>query len=251
MAPAGIGGRVEGVHAVRAALAAGRVTVLYVERTRRDTERLVEEARGSGAVVKLVDTVGSVAETESPQGLVAKARPIPFLPLDRLLAGSSADGDPALLVVDHLEDPRNVGAIARSALAAGMTGMVVPRRRAAPLSALAFKAAAGALEHLPVASVSSVAATAQRASEAGVWTVGLDPSAVDPLFGLALLDQPVAVFVGAEGRGLGHLVRQRLDLLVSVPMAASAASLNAGVAAALACFEVRRVRGNHTMDTVK
>ena len=244
MAPAGIGGRVEGVHAVRAALAAGRVTELYVERTRRDKERLIEEARRCGAEVKLVDTVGSVAETESPQGLVAKARPIPFLQLERLFADSPGDGDPALLVLDHLLDPRNVGAIARSALAAGMTGMVVPRRRAAPLSALAFKAAAGAFEHLPVASVSSVAATAQRASGAGVWTVGLDPSAVESLFGLGLLAEPVAVFVGAEGRGLGHLVRQRLDSVVSIPMAASTASLNASVAAALACFEVCRVRGN-------
>ena len=242
MAPAGIGGRVEGVHAVRAALAAGRVTVLYVERTRRDAERLVGEARRAGAAVKLVDTVGSFAETESPQGLVAKARPIPLVSLERLVVERPLDGKPALLVLDHLEDPRNVGAIARSALAAGMTGMVVPRRRAAPLSALAFKAAAGALEHLPVSSVSSVAVAAQRASGAGVWTVGLDPSAPDPLFGLGLLSEPVALFVGAEGKGLGRLVTERLDLLVSIPMAESAASLNAGVAAALACFEVGRVR---------
>ena len=247
MAPAGIGGRVEGVHAVRAALAAGRVTVLYVERTRRDAERLVGEARRVGAAVKLVDTVASLAETESPQGLVAKARPIPLASLDRLVAEHPPNGKPALLVLDHLEDPRNVGAIARSALAAGMTGMVVPRRRAAPLSALAFKAAAGALEHLPVASVSSVAVAAQRASGAGVWTVGLDPSAPDPLFGLGLLSEPVAIFVGAEGRGLGRLVKERIDVLVSIPMARGTASLNASVAAALACFEVGRVRamGDH------
>ena len=242
MAPVGIGGRVEGVHAVRAALAAGRVTVLYVERTRRDVDRLVEEARRSGAKVRVVETVGGLAETESSQGLVAKARPILFAPLERLLVAGSGDGGPALLVLDHLEDPRNVGAIARSALAAGMTGMVVPRRRAAPLSALAFKAAAGAFEHLPVASVSSVATAAQRASGTGVWTVGLDPSAADPLFGLGLLAEPLALFVGAEGKGLGRLVRERLDLLVSIPMAVSTTSLNAGVAAALACFEVGRVR---------
>ena len=243
MAPAGIGGRVEGTHAVRAALAAGRVRVLYVERTRRDVERLVDEARCSGADVQLMDRVGGLAETDSHQGLVAKARPIPFVSLESLLHGRPSARTPALLVLDHLQDPRNVGATARSALAAGMTGLVVPHRRAAPLSALAFKAAAGSLEHLPVASVSSVAVAARKASDAGVWTVGLDPSAADQLFGLGLLAEPVALFVGAEGRGLGRLVADRLDLLVSIPTADDVPSLNAGVAAALACFEVGRVRG--------
>ena len=245
MAPAGIGGRVEGVRAVRAALATGRVRVLYMERSRRDAERLVEEARRSGAGVQLLDSVAGLAGTGSHQGLVAKARPIPVVPFESLLVGAADDRKPALLMLDHLEDPRNVGAIARSALAAGMTGMVVPRRRAAPLSSLAFKAAAGALEHLPVSSVSSVAVAARRASGAGVWTVGLDPSAPESLFGLGLLAEPVALFVGSEGRGLGRLVTERLDLLASIPMATGMASLNAGVAAALACFEVGRVRRGH------
>lgn len=242
MAPAGIGGRVEGVHAVRAALSAGRVTVLYVERGRRDAEGFIEEARRAGARVRLVDTVRRLAETDAPQGLVAEARPIPFASLDRLLSVGEMPVPPALVVLDHLQDPRNVGAIARSAVAAGMTGMVIPRRRAAPLSAPAFKAAAGSFELLPVASVSSVATVAQQAAAAGVWTVGLDPSADTPLFDLSLLAEPVAVFLGAEGKGLGRLVSRRLDLLVSIPMAAGAASLNASVAAALACFESARIR---------
>lgn len=241
MAPAGIGGRVEGVHAVRAALASRRVRVLYLERSRRDVQLLAEEARRAGADVQLLDSVAGLAETGAHQGLVAKARPIRLVSFDSLLEVGD-ERRPALLVLDHLEDPRNVGAIARSALAAGMTGMVISRRRSAPLSALAFKAAAGTLEHLPVAAVSSVAVAAQRASGAGVWTVGLDASAAEPLFGLGLLAEPVALFVGAERRGLGHLVRQRLDLLAAIPMAANTAGLNAGVAAALACFEVGRVR---------
>ena len=242
MASAGFGGRVEGVHAVKAALDAGRLEVLYVERTRRDAESLAAAALRSGAEVKLVDDIRLLAKTESPQGLAAKARQIPFVSLDSLLERGPDGEDPALLVLDHLEDPRNVGAVARSALAAGMTGLAAPRRRAAPFSALAFKAAAGALEHLPVAAVSSVADTARRASAAGVWTVGLDSGASRTLFGLDLLAGPAALFVGAESRGLGRLVRQRLDLLASIPMAAGAASLNASAAAAVACFELRRVR---------
>ena len=246
MAPAGFGGRVEGVHAVKAALSAGRVTQLYVERGRRDVEVFVEEARRTGARLRLVDTVRGLAETDSPQGLVAKARPIRLRSLEQLLSARDDQVPPALLVLDHLQDPHNVGAMARSALAAGMTGMVVPRRRAAPLSALALKAAAGSLEWLPVACVSSVATAAQQAADAGLWTVGLDPSAGVPLFGLSLLEESVAVFVGAEGRGLGRLVGKRLDMLVSIPMAAETGSLNAAVAAALACFEVRRVRRSGT-----
>ena len=112
-------------------------------------------------------------------------------------------GNAALVVLDHLEDPRNVGAIARSALAAGMTGMVVPERRSAPVSAVSFKAAAGALEHLPVASVSSIPDCVTRAKKAGVWTVGLDGSRSESLFGLGLLTESVAIFVGAEGLWLG------------------------------------------------
>ena len=225
-----------------ASLAAGRVRVLTVERSRRDLDELVAAARTAGSSVELVDDVRPLAQTESPQGVVARARPIPFAPLESLLDPGAGAEPPAVVVLDHLEDPRNVGAIARSALAAGMTGLVIPRRRAAPITAAAFKAAAGSLEHLPVASVSSVAAVAQRASGAGVWTVGLDPSAADSLFGLGLLTEPVALFLGSEGPGLGRLVGERVDVLASIPMVGAASSLNASVAAALACFEVGRVR---------
>ena len=244
MASAGIGGRVEGLHPVRAALAAGRVRVVTVERSRRDLDDLVSEARAAGALVETVDDVRPLAHTESPQGVVARARPIPFAPLEGLLEPPEDLLVPALVVLDHLEDPRNVGAIARSALAAGMTGMVVPRRRAAPLSALAFKAAAGALEHLPVASVSSIADCAARAARAGVWSVGLEAHGERPIFGLELLAEPVALFVGSERSGLSRLVRARLDVTAFIPMDGRADSLNAATASALACFETSRLRAS-------
>lgn len=244
MASAGIGGRVEGLHPVRAALAAGRVRVLTVERSRRDLDNLVAEARAAGASVELVEDVRPLAQTDSPQGAIAWARPIPFAPLESLLEPEGDAVVPAVLVLDHLEDPRNVGAIARSALAAGMTGMVVPNRRAAPLSALAFKAAAGAFEHLPVASVSSVAGCAERAGRAGLWSVGLHPLGEHPLFGLDLLVAPLALFVGSEKSGLGRLVRARLDVTVFIPTDSRVDSLNAATASALACFEMGRLRNS-------
>jgi 23S rRNA (guanosine2251-2'-O)-methyltransferase len=239
MAPAGIGSRVEGVHPVRAAIEAGRVRVLYVESGRGDRGKsgdVVAGARSAGVEIRTVESIREYAETDAPQGLVADARPIPFTPLNSLFAGAAA-----VLVLDHLEDPRNVGAIARSALGAGMTGLVVAERRSAPITAASFKASAGALERLPVARVSSIAECVQRAKKANVWTVGLAAGQPQSLFGLELLSEPVAIFIGGEGSGLGTLVKKRLDLVVSIPMS-GIESLNASVAASLACFEVRRVR---------
>jgi 23S rRNA (guanosine2251-2'-O)-methyltransferase len=178
-----------------------------------------------------------MAEIDAPQGLVAECDPIVPASLDDL-AGPGA----ALVVLDHVEDPQNVGAVARSALAAGMTGMVVSSRRAAPLSAAAFKAAAGALETLPVAMVGSIPESLRRLKSSGLWVVGLDASGDSDLFGLALLTEPVAVVIGAEGSGLSRLTANRCDVVVSIPMVDATESLNASVSAALACFEVMRVR---------
>jgi 23S rRNA (guanosine2251-2'-O)-methyltransferase len=164
---------------------------------------------------------------------------LPTTDLGGLVAGRSPA---ALVVLDHLEDPRNVGAIARSALAAGMSGLVLARRRAAPLGATAFKAAAGALERLPVALVSSVAQAVADLGRLRVWTVGLDADAEQSLFGLELLGEPVAVVVGAEGRGLAQLVAERVDVRAAIPIGGGVESLNAAVAASLACYEVSRVR---------
>jgi 23S rRNA (guanosine2251-2'-O)-methyltransferase len=149
----------------------------------------------------------------------------------------------AIVIVDHVEDTHNLGAIARSAVAAGITSIVVPTRRGAPLGAAAFKAAAGALEHCAIATVSSTADAVKVLKDAGVWTVGLDADGDQSLFGLSLFTEPVAIVVGAE-TGLGRLVRDRVDVVASIPMAGPTESLNASVAAALACFELARVRAS-------
>ena len=240
MAPSGAGAEVEGLHAVAAAVAAGRVERLFVEASRADALRsLIDAATRAGAEVRVVPALGSRAATTAPQGVVAHCRPLPMLGLAEVAA---ARGPAALVVLDHLEDPRNVGAIARSALAAGMSGLVLARHRAAPLGATAFKAAAGALESLPVAVVSSVAQAVADLGKLGVWTVGLDAGAGRSLFDLDLLAEPVAIVVGAEGRGLAPLVAERVDLRASIPLGGGVESLNAAVAVSLACYEVSRVR---------
>lgn len=236
MAAAGYGDKVEGMHAVTAAQAAGRVERLYVERGRRrrlgDLLSVVDASK-----VEFVDDVRSMADTEAPQGVVARCRPILPVTLESL----SGD-DAAVLVLDHVEDPHNVGAAARSAVAAGVAGMVVSSRRAAPLTSSAFKAAAGALEKLPVAVVGSIPEALSRLKDNAVWIVGLVARSEQSLFGLSLLTESVAVVVGSEGSGLADLTRKRCDVLASIPMTDSTESLNSSVSAALASFEIMRVR---------
>jgi len=241
MAPAGFGDSVEGLHAVGAAVRHGRVREIVVERSRLGDPAvadLLDEARGRGVRIRPVEDVSVMAATAAPQGLVADCRPRSFVSLEELVTGSSPA---ALLLLDHVEDPHNLGAIARSAAAAGMPRLVVPSRRTAPLGPAAFKAAAGALEVCAVATVSSIADAVRALGGFAVWTVGLDRAGERSLFGLELLGEPVAVVVGGE-TGLHRLVRERVDVRASIPLAEDVESLNASVAAALACYEVLRVR---------
>ncbi|MEN8113554.1 MAG: RNA methyltransferase [Actinomycetota bacterium] len=243
MARAGIGDRVEGFHAVAATVAAGRVKTLRVERRRLNREayaRLADDARATGARVEFVDDVRDEAKTSAPQGVVAVCRPKDTVSLEEAVAVS----DPAaLLVFDHLEDQRNLGAAVRSAVAAGIKAVVVPTRRSAPIGAAAFKAAVGTLEDVALVEVSSIPEALRRLEQLGVWRVGLDGSGERSLFGFDLLAEPVALVVGAEGKGLHRLSIERCDAVVKIPHAGPAESLNASVATSLAVFEVARARG--------
>ena len=243
MAHAGIGADLEGIHAVSSALDAGRVTELIVERSRMsrpDVQGIVDYARAKSIPVSQVDDVRQISFTDAPQGIVARARPIAPISLKQAAA---LDDNPILVVLDHIEDPRNVGAIARSCDAFGVTAIVLSTRRGAPLGATAFKAAAGSLERIPIVTVSSIADVAKRLSQLGLWIVGLDGSGDRSLLGLEIMTQPTALFIGAEGSGLSQLVAQRCDIVASIPMVGQTESLNASVAAALGTYEVARVRG--------
>jgi 23S rRNA (guanosine2251-2'-O)-methyltransferase len=242
MGRAGFGDRVEGLHAVRAAVEAGRVEVLHVEARRGDRAEIValaERVETGGGAVRQVSDVRSLADTTAPQGVVAECRPIPASTLEQV---TGATEPAAVMVLDRVVDPHNVGAIVRSSVAAGIRGFVLSDRRAAPLGGAAFKAAAGSLEHARVAIVGSIAEAVSQLSRLGLWTVGLDAERDRSLFGLEILTEPVAVVVGAEGAGLSRLVGDRLDVRAFIPMAGPAESLNASVAAALAAFEIVRLR---------
>ncbi len=243
MASAGIGDSLEGFHAVRAALDAGRVTNIRVEQSRArrpDYAQLLADAIAAGVPVKRVDDVRDMAVTAAPQGILARARPIPVTPIEKVVRVSKP---PAVLVLDHLEDPRNIGAIARTMVAAGWKSLVLPERRSAPLGPTAFKAAVGAFEHLVISEVKSTADALRRLRKMGVWLVGLDGDGEESLFRHQLLTEPVALVVGAEGKGLTHLAKDLCDVIVHIPISPDVESLNASVAASLALYEVSRMRG--------
>ena len=243
MASAGIGDRVEGLHAVAAALAAGRVQSIVVELQRLEHPvyaSLARAAEQASAVVEVVDDVRPLATTDAPQGVIARCRPIKPVALEDAVAAS----DPAaVLVFDHIEDPRNLGAAVRSAVAAGFGAIVVPKRRSAPLGPTAFKAAAGTFERIAITEVGSIPEALQRLNQLGLWRVGLDAEGEQSLFGFKVFADPVAIVVGAERSGLSRLTAQRCDALVSIPQRGEVESLNASVATALAVFEVARMRG--------
>jgi 23S rRNA (guanosine2251-2'-O)-methyltransferase len=194
----------------------------------------------AGAALKIVspDRLEKVARTDTHQGVVALAPPLRSADLDKLV-----DRDNAFLVaVDGVTDPRNLGAIMRTAETAGASGIIMARHRSAQVTAAVTKAAAGAVEYLPIAVVGGLPNALERARKAGCWTVGLDERGDVTLPNLELADQKIVLVFGAEGRGLARLTRERCDLLVSIPMHGNVASLNVAAAAALACHEVARRR---------
>jgi 23S rRNA (guanosine2251-2'-O)-methyltransferase len=245
----GLGGeQVEGRQAVRELLLAGRrrvqeVWLLAEQEPSPILEDIVALAEGERVPLREVGRSKFFAEArcEAPQGVLAKAAPLPEVLLDDLVEG--AGGVPPFLVaVDGVTDPGNLGALLRSAECAGATGVVLPRHRAVHITPTVTKAAAGAVEHLPMAVVGGLPSALQELSRAGVWVVGLDGDGDTELWSLPAADGPIALVLGAEGAGLSRLARQRCDALVRIPLGGSLGSLNVAAAGALACFEVARAR---------
>src|SRR5690606_164564 len=152
------------------------------------------------------------ARCEAPQGVLAKAAPLPERELEALVQGSGST-PPFLVAVDGVTDPGNLGALLRSAECAGVTGVILPRHRAVHVTPTVTKAAAGAVERLRMATVPGIPSALARLADLGVWTVGLDAAADRSLFDLDLAEEPVALVLGAEGAGLSQLVRKRCDQL--------------------------------------
>lgn len=178
------------------------------------------------------------------QGLAAEVSGYPYMDLADLLDITRLSGEsPFLLLLDHVQDPQNLGSLLRTAEAVGVHGLVLPRRRAAPVTPAAVRASAGAAEHARVALVANLVQAMESLKSAGVWLAGLEALPDAQLYTQANLDGPLGLVVGSEGQGLARLVRERCDFLIRLPMYGQVESLNAAVAGAVALYEARRQRG--------
>jgi 23S rRNA (guanosine2251-2'-O)-methyltransferase len=245
--PRGLGGdQIEGRHAVRELLLAGKRRVreifLIDDLDPADIlEDIAELAFEANVAVRQVSRrhFATEALTESHQGVLARADEIAEVALDDMATARHA----FLLVLDGITDPGNLGAILRTAECAGVTGVVLPRHRAVQITPTVTKTAAGAVEHLDMALVGGIPSALGRLSELGVTTIGLEAGSPVSLFDLpTAADERVALVLGAEGVGLSRLTRERVDVLASLPLAGNLNSLNVAMAGAVACFEVLRRR---------
>ena len=231
-----------GINPILEALRAGRVRRLRVgARADRRLEEVLALAREQHVAIERVDgpALDRAARGGVHQGIVAELEPARDFTVQELVA--TAPDAPLIVVLDGIEDPHNVGAVLRTADAAGSHGVVRQARRAAALDGVAMKASAGAAAHVRVATVVNIARAIEELKEAGVWTIGLAGEVPEPYYAVDLT-LPTALVLGAEGTGLRRLVRERCDRLVCIPMQGSVGSLNVSVAAGVTLFEAIRQR---------
>ncbi len=236
---------IHGIHSVQAAIRRGAVTELWVDARRRDGRigALLREAEQAGVTPRPTDRaeLDRLAGAPSHQGVVARvagAEPRDETYLERLLTETA---EPFLLVLDGVQDPHNLGACLRSADAAGVDAVIVPRDRAAGLTATVRKVASGAAESVPLIQVTNLARTLRTLGSAGVQRVGLAGEAPADIFATDLRG-PLAVVLGAEEKGMRRLTRENCDTLARIPMAGQVESLNVSVAAGVCLFEAVRQR---------
>jgi 23S rRNA (guanosine2251-2'-O)-methyltransferase len=246
-APEFVAGRNPVVESLRAGVPAA---ALYVGARVQHDERISEAIklaadRGVAVLEAGAAELDRLTGGALHQGLALRVRPYRYAHPDDLIARAADAGQlPLIVALDGVTDPRNLGAVARSAAAFGAHGVVVPSRRGAGVTAGAWKASAGALARVPVARAVNLARALQSYRDAGVFVAGLDPAGDTVIRDLELATAPLAVVVGSEGRGLSRIVGQACDVLVRVPIAARTESLNAGVAAGIALYEVATIRAS-------
>jgi len=240
--------RLTGIHAVREALEAGRSfdhIVIVRGRQDRRVEEIVQLARRQDVPVRFEDRgqLDRLAGTKEHQGVVALAAARPAVSLEDILCAAASDKAQKgfIILLDGVEDPHNLGAVARTALAAGAHGVVIPERRAVGLTDAVARASAGALAHLSVARVTNLPRAMEELKKGGYWLIGLDERA-EKSYTEADYTLPIGIVLGGEGGGLHDLTRKRCDFVVSLPTKGPVRSLNVSVAAGVVLFEVLRQR---------
>jgi len=236
---------------------AGRNPVVEVLSGDRDVERvfiadgsegsvskIVALAREQGVIVDFVpkEKIDAMAPGVKHQGVVAKVSEYKYADMEDVFARAEASGeDPFIIILDEISDPHNLGAIIRTAECAGAHGVVIPKRRAASLTQTVALSAAGAIENMPVVQVTNLARTIEELQAKGVWVGAADMDG--ETYFEANLTGPIAIVIGNEGKGVGRLVKEKCDFVLSIPMYGKINSLNASNAAAILMYGIRRARG--------
>lgn len=240
-------GIIEGRNAVIEALRAGTaVDKVYIAKGETDATlgHIASTARGKGIVVVEADRrkLDAMSVTHSHQGVIAVAAVREYASVSDILQSARDKGEAPLVVVcDELSDPHNLGAVIRTAEAAGAHGVIIPKRRSAGLTAIVAKTSAGAVSYLPVARVANLTALLKELKEEGLWVFGTAADGSTSLY-QADLKGSAAIVIGSEGNGMSRLVREQCDFLVSIPMRGQVNSLNASAAAAVVLYEAVRQR---------
>ena len=240
-------GVIEGRNAVIEALRAGvAIDKIFLMKGETDSAlgHIASAAREKGVVVVDADRrkLDGMSRTHSHQGVIALAAVREYATVDDILNAAREKGEPPLIVVcDELSDPHNLGAVIRTADAAGAHGVIIPKRRSAGLTAVVAKTSAGAVAHVPVARVANLPSLLKELKEEGVWVFGTAAEGSIPMY-KADLTIPAAIVIGNEGEGLSQLVRKNCDVMVSIPMKGKISSLNASAAASILLYEAVRQR---------
>lgn len=239
-----------GRNAVREALRARRRTFqqVFVSAGAQETGTLGEIVRLAGEIgvpIERIDRreLDRRLRDANHQGVMLECSDYPYAELEDCLTLAEERDEPVLLLLlDHLQDPQNVGTLLRTAEVVGVHGVVIPGRRASEITPAVVNASAGAVEHLQVVVVTNLAATIERIQHAGVWVVGIEDDERAQVYDQVDLDMPLALVLGAEGPGLARLTRERCDFLIRLPMRGRIASLNVAVAGSIVLYHAWRVR---------
>ena len=241
---------IAGRNPVAEALRSGRaLNKVMVQDGARGVTEIIAAAREKGVAVEFVksDKLDKLAQGVRHQGVVAYAAPVEFKTLEDALKKAAAKGEaPFLLLLDELQDPQNLGALIRTADAAGVHGILLPKRRSCPLNAVVAKISAGAVEYVPVIQIGNIVQQLKDLKKQGFWVAGADMDG-EP-YTKANLPGPLVLVIGAEGKGLGRLVKENCDIIVSLPMQGGVNSLNAAAAGAVLMYEVVRQRGQEAAE---
>ncbi|MGE5455360.1 MAG: 23S rRNA (guanosine(2251)-2'-O)-methyltransferase RlmB, partial [Methylocystaceae bacterium] len=235
--------RLEGINSVLSALEGEREInkILIMEgKTGRLVDRIISTARERQIPVVTLNRqrFESMAQSAYAQGVMAEAKAYDYAQVEDIMQLAAQKGEePFIVVLDGLEDPQNLGSIIRTAECAGVHGVIIPKHRAAGVTAAVARASAGALEHMLVAQVTNMAQTLTELKAKGCWVIGADMDG-ESVWGQGKLPTPAVVVIGGEGKGLHRLIKEKCDVTVRIPMGGHTGSLNASVSAALMIYEV-------------